>query len=574
MFAEGEGYPAFANQAEGHSIAVALERSGYHTGLLGKYLNGYPVPGPVPPGWTDWRAAEEAPESYWNTTMNLNGRVVVFRNRFQTDLYATMASEMVDVASESGHPFFLSLNFSAPHLQADTQPAFPPRHQNLYPEARVPRTPVYNEADFTDKPAFLRSRFFPMLPVQQFNMDAAYRNGFRSLRSVDEAIEQVVEQVEANGELGNTNFVFISDNGYTFGEHRLRQYKYLPYEPIVRVPLIVAGPAVTPSQQGTESDLAVVNTDVAPTILDIADVSPLATVDGRSLVPILRGVPRAWQAGASSTPAHPRPVYIVGITPNIRGSIPTYSGVRTSDGWKYVQWEDPERSRELYDLDTDPMELQNLADRPAYRDVVDRLERQRRLLARCAGRSCHAPPYGYLDLPHHGGLPGWFAAARWADSHGLGVAYRDATFRPERVPSRISAVAWLWREAGEPTGSPPNPYVDVTAAFDPVVDWAFAHRILRPNADRRLRPDAPLTRALWADMLWRAVDRPGAGSAQLPADVDSDRATADAIRWLVSDPSGSLGPIASLGPGRTFRPSAAVTRADAVTWLHAAVTRR
>ncbi len=571
---EGEGYAAYVDDAEDRSVAVALEQSGYHTGLLGKYLNGYPVPGPVPPGWTDWRAAEEAPNSYWNTTMNINGSVEEFRDRFQTDLFASMATEMVDDASASDQPFFLSLNFSAPHLQRDGRPNFPPRHENLYPRVQAPRTPVWNEADFSDKPEFLQDRFLPMFPTQQDSMDAAWRNGLRSLRSVDEAIEQVVEQLEATGELANTNLVFMSDNGYTFGEHRLKHYKYLPYEPIVRVPVIVSGPAVADAQEGTESDLAVVNTDIAPTILDIADVEPLAPVDGRSLVPILQGSPGAWQAGSSRTPAHPRPVYIVGIAPNFPGVLPSYSGVRTSDGWKYVQWEDPDRSRELYDLDADPMELQNLAGRAAYRSVVDRLERQRRLLATCVGRSCHAPPYGYLDLPHEGGLPAWYAAARWSDSHGLGVAYRDGTFRPRRVPDRISAVAWLWREAGEPTGAAPNPFIDVPAASDRMVDWAFAQRIVRPTSDRRLRPTAPLTRASWADMLWRAVDRPGAGSTQLPDDVDDGSAAAGAIRWIVSDPSGSRGPIVALGGGRTFRPRAEVTRAEAVTWMHLAFSRR
>ncbi|HYF47328.1 MAG TPA: S-layer homology domain-containing protein, partial [Acidimicrobiales bacterium] len=193
---------------------------------------------------------------------------------------------------------------------------------------------------------------------------------------------------------------------------------------------------------------------------------------------------------------------------------------------------------------------------------------------RCVGRSCHAPPYGYLDLPHQAPLPTWFAAARWADAHGLRVAYSDATFRPEHVPNRITGVAWLWREAGRPSGSPPNPYVDVPAASDRMVDWAFAERVVRPVADRRLHPEAALTRAQWADMVWRAVDQPGAGSTRLPSDVDPSSAAAEAIRWLVSDPPGSLDPIVSLGADRTFRPRASITRAEAVTWVHAAVARR
>jgi hypothetical protein len=390
---------------------------------------------------------------------------------------------------------------------------------------------------------------------------------------VDDAIERIVEQVEADGELANTNFVFMSDNGFAFGEHRLRQAKYVPYEPIVRVPVIVAGPIVPPAERGTESDVAVVNTDITPTILDIAGVAPLAPVDGRSLVPILRGSPGAWQAGASSRPAQPRPVLLVGFAPDFPGAMPSYSGVRTSDGWKYIRWADGAGAQELYDLDTDPLELQNLARRPAYREVMARLERQRRLLVTCVGRSCHAPPYGYLDLPRRGGLPAWFEPARWADARGLQVAFSDATFRPKAVPSRISALAWLWREAGKPSGSPPHPYVDVPAASDRIVDWAVESEILRPTSDLRLRPGAGLTRAEWADLLWRAAGQPDPGSASLPDDVDADDAAADAIRWLVSDPPGSLGPVASPDANGNLRPHAGVTRAVAVTWLRAAATR-
>ena len=103
------------------------------------------------------------------------------------------------------------------------------------------------------------------------------------LLAVDEQVGAIVQALEDEGQLANTYLMFISDNGYFAGEHRIRQGKYLPYEPSSHVPLLIRGPGIP---AGQTSNALVSNVDVASTIADIAEATPTLTQDGRSLLPL------------------------------------------------------------------------------------------------------------------------------------------------------------------------------------------------------------------------------------------------------------------------------------------------
>jgi hypothetical protein len=321
----------------------------------------------------------------------------------------------------------------------------------------------------------------------------------------------------------------------------------------------------------------VANVDLAPTILDLAGVDPVAPVDGRSLRPLLEGGGNGgWQGGGDVW--HPsrnrhRPVYVMGVGRRAPDSAAsrrlnvTYSGVRSSDGWLYVKWEDVPRTRELYDLDADPNQLHNLAGRPRYATVQRRLEGQRHRLARCAGLSCDVPPFGFLDLPQDHRVPAWFAPAQWGEGDGLGVAYPDGTFRPTRALLRSHGLLWLWRLAGAPV-VPGGGFGDVPPALRPAVAWAESEGIVGPGK-QRFRPDDALARRGLALWLWNRAGRPTA-SAPRPPDVPAGDPAAMAIRWVVADPDGPGGrpPLIPVRADGTFRPAAAATRAVAIAALH------
>ena len=139
---------------ESSTLATWLQGSGYRTMLLGKYLNGYPEGGSRthrPPGWSEFLSPVDG-EAYqgFGYRMNENGRIVSYGNRTQDYLTDVLARKAEDLLRRSaGTPFFLYLTPYAPH-----HPATPaPRHERLFPSAQVPRTPSFNEADVSDKPA-------------------------------------------------------------------------------------------------------------------------------------------------------------------------------------------------------------------------------------------------------------------------------------------------------------------------------------------------------------------------------------------------------------------------------------
>jgi arylsulfatase A-like enzyme len=244
---------------EGSTLATWLQRAGYRTMLVGKYLNGYPEGGSrthVPPGWSEFISPidDEAYKGF-DYRMNENGRIVSYGQRSRDYLTDVLARKVEDLLRRSGGaPFFLYLTPYAPH-----HPATPaPRHDRLFAGARVPRTPSFNEADVSDKPAPRTA----LAGSEIEDIDALYRSRLRSMRAVDEMIARLVEILESSGRLRDTYIVFTSDNGFHMGQHRLRPQKATPYEEDVRVPLVVRGPGV-PSGETLSGYLAG-NVDLAP----------------------------------------------------------------------------------------------------------------------------------------------------------------------------------------------------------------------------------------------------------------------------------------------------------------------
>jgi N-acetylglucosamine-6-sulfatase len=341
------------------TVATWLDAAGYRTGLIGKYLNGYPYASQpanyVPPGWDTWAAFSSA-EKYYRYTLNVNGTLVSYRaaaQDYSTDVLTDRALSFI--RDPSPQPFFLYLAYKAPH--APYTPA--PRHATAFSNTVVPPPPNFNEADVSDKPAWVRSK--ALLNQDRINaFDNDRRNAWRTLLAVDESIKQLLDALSANGKLSNTVVVFMTDNGRLFGEHRLRD-KTMVYEEAVRTPFLIRYPGAA---NRTDQHL-VANVDLAATFADLADAAPTRPQDGASLVPLLEGQQPAWRTG----------VLLQWVGSSL---VPAYNAIR-EPGWKYVELATGER--ELYDLNADPYELQNVAGRSAYATQQQRLAEQlRRLL--------------------------------------------------------------------------------------------------------------------------------------------------------------------------------------------------
>lgn len=401
------------------TLATWLHEAGYRTGLAGKYLNNYgddkdpttPVDNPkyIPPGWDDWQAILDTSVpgrmvfQMYDYTLNDNGTLVAFGaapSDYQTDVLARRARQFINRSEQLNdmQPFFLVVAPVAPHLErpgpslsgcvdpkwsGTIRPA--PRHIGTLPAAiTLPRPPSFNEADMSDKPAFLQA--VPRLTAADIScLNRQYRDHLEAMRAIDDLIGITVRTLMTNRELENTVIIFTSDNGFLYGEHRLTD-KVLGYEPSIRVPLVIRAPGFTGPQTAMPFAL---NTDLAPTIAAFAKVVPGLTVDGRSLIPLLQDpTKKLWRKRFLVE-------YLAGPNANPQvGPRQPFSAVRTTPldpqtpNRFYVEWNDPPGSRELYNLATDPDERYSQHANPALAGVRAELAAWLAQLKSCGNGTC------------------------------------------------------------------------------------------------------------------------------------------------------------------------------------------
>lgn len=349
---------------ENSTIATWLDGAGYNTALIGKYLNQYDAETPVyvPPGWDEWHAL--CPENNYNnfSVCTQNG-VITYTDTYQTDVLSSTAISAIEQAIANEQPFFLYLTPFAPHSQDGLGAVPAPRHADLFPGLQAPRPPSFNEADVSEKPAWIKNQLGLLTEAQIADIDNKYRLKIQALQAVDEMVLSLITTLESSGQLTNTYIIFMSDNGLQQGEHRLKGGKDRPYEESIRVPLLMRGPGITAGMVITD---IVLNIDLAPTIAEWAGVTPGNSIDGRSLVPLLNGTATAWRNGfliESDPPSDPDPQ--------------DFHAIRTACEI-YVEYV---VRRERYDLIADPFELSSLTGDNGLSSYLHDLQT-------CAGDEC------------------------------------------------------------------------------------------------------------------------------------------------------------------------------------------
>jgi N-acetylglucosamine-6-sulfatase len=364
------GFPQFQGK-DVSTIATWLKAGGYRTALFGKYLNGYPRGAPetyVPPGWDDWfgHLSDLEAGRYYDYWMNDNGAVFRYGSRpdeYSVDVIARRAVDFVQKSAGRSEPFFLYVAPEAPHA-----PAIPAeRHSGEFPRYGCDRVPSFNEDDVRDKPAWVQG--IPHLTDADIRQADSFQRGrLRSMRAVEDLIEQVLAALAASGKLENTYVFFTSDNGLLMGEHRAVGRKNNHYEETIHVPLVVRGPGIP---AGRTLAHPVLNIDLAPTFAELARISIPDSVDGRSLLPLLRAdAPGLDRWRSDFLVEH----FSAGVS----------SAVRTPDVL-YAELESNEI--ELYDMGKDPYQLDN-QQRKVERAVMEPFSRRIAALAACRGASC------------------------------------------------------------------------------------------------------------------------------------------------------------------------------------------
>jgi N-acetylglucosamine-6-sulfatase len=338
---------------ESATIAAWLHDAGYHTGLIGKYLNQYPFGSApfVPYGWDRWWGKEQGPLAslYQDYTLIQQGVATHYGHtpeHYATDLYAQKAVEFISEAPPE-RPFLLWFAPTAPHPPW----VVAPRHDGIYEDMPLELPPSVGEPNVSDKPAWVRA--LPELgPAARFALGEQRRRSFETLVAVDDAVRAIVAALAARGDLDHTVIVYLSDNSYSFGEHRWIK-KSCPYDPCVHVPFLIRHPLA----ERRVVDQPVSAVDVAPTLAALAGLEPPIALDGTSLAPAL----------TDPTVRLPARVFSEWVGDE---RVPGWSLLRTQR-FAYVELATGER--ELYDVQVDPYQLLNVIDDPEYARTVARL---------------------------------------------------------------------------------------------------------------------------------------------------------------------------------------------------------
>jgi arylsulfatase A-like enzyme len=371
------------------SLAHGMRAAGYQTAVIGKWhLEHEPA--------FDYYAVLPGQGSYFNPVLHVSDkpwpdnerRFAAYDSRHSSDVITDLSLEWLRTRNKS-KPFFLMHQFKAPHDNYENAE----RYDWLYEDTDIPepetlwRAPNHGSeatrgtGTSVSKRNTRRNMGHHMF-VDSNLQDRAYtrtayqrylKKYLRCVRGVDDNVGRLLAYLEQSGELENTVLIYTADQGLMLGEHDYIDKRWM-YEESMRMPFLVKYPGVV--KPGSRSDALINNTDIAPTLLEIAQGSPVETMQGRSFVPVLRGAePRDWRTAT----------YYRYWMHMAHHDVPAHYGIRTKD-YKLIFFyglpldaagahKAPTRPGwELYDLGKDPQETANVYGRAEYADVIAKLK--------------------------------------------------------------------------------------------------------------------------------------------------------------------------------------------------------
>ncbi len=366
------GFKAFKDS---ETIATWLQDAGYKTALIGKYLNGYAnTKGEyIPPGWDTFLAFVKGPNYFKYTIENFVDGIDkgLLRYGSEEENYSTgiLTQNAIDFLENTEvndeQPFFLYFTPYAPH-----EPATPPeKYKNIAANIDPTSFPSYNEEDVSDKSTLVKD--LPLISQEDQEKLENYGSlTAGALKDLDDGINKIIETLKSKNELENTVIIYMADNGLQWGEHRLVLTKNAPYEESIHVPMVIYdGRAPT----GQTIDEFALNIDISPTLLDLAGLTIPDNVDGQSLTQLINGKKDAWRTS-----------FLTEAWGNKREG-ENFTGVHQGQ-WSYFDFGSGQI--ELYDLNVDPYQLNNLAKDKKYSDELKMLQDELTRLKDCKGNEC------------------------------------------------------------------------------------------------------------------------------------------------------------------------------------------
>lgn len=346
-----------------------LQKAGYKTGFVGKWHMGHANDDPRP-GFDYWFSFKGQGKYYPpgpEYTINDNGRRVP-QDGYITPLLTRKAIEFLEQQKRTDEPFFLYLSHKAVH-----DPFTPePRYKDSLKERpfEFPASSELLKDNLKNRPRWLldqRNSWHGMdfaLHTGQ-SVELLYKRYCEALKSVDDSVGAVVQQLKEMGIYEETLVIYMGDNGFMFGEHGLFD-KRVAYEMSSRVPMLMQCPEII--KGGTVVDEVVANIDVAPTVMQAMGLKKPPHMDGQSFLPLAQGRTIPWRDYF---------LYVYYWEQNYPQT-PTHFCLRGAQ-YKYTTYYGLWDTDELFDIQADPKEQNNLIHRPAF--AKTRQQMQGRLYA-------------------------------------------------------------------------------------------------------------------------------------------------------------------------------------------------
>lgn len=334
---------SFSEEALAQTYPMLLRQAGYRIGFIGKYGVG---------------RGRDFPSDKYDVWYGCAGQCDPYERKDKDGNYKHLTRIMGEQAIDflrscsNDQPFCLSVSFKAPHVQ-DADPRqfiYDRTYKDLYSNLTMPVPETADPKYFEALPEFLqnseaRRRWQIRFPTPE-KFQESVKSYYRLVTGVDIVIGMIRQELNQRGFADNTVILFSGDNGFYLGEHGLAG-KWFPHEESIRVPLIICDPRAPKKRRGVTVRQFALNVDIAPTILDLAGLAVPQQMQGRSLVPLLKGRKPRWRTEFFYE--HPFEHKTIAKSEALR-----------TQRYKYARYIDY-GYEELYDLQADPHETTNLA---------------------------------------------------------------------------------------------------------------------------------------------------------------------------------------------------------------------